>query len=309
MNDVGRIPWYRSLRWRLLYMVLPFLAFVFVFSYLPLLGWYFAFVDFQPGVPPWEMPFVGFKWFESIVSSPAQLATILRVLRNTLAMNFLGLLTSVLPLVFAILLYELRSSRLRRTVQTLTTAPHFVSWVLVYALVFAFLSADSGLINNLLIDFGVIDAPINFLISPDHVWLKMTALGLWKSIGWSAIMYLAAINGIDQDLYEAAYMDGANRFQRAVHVTLPGLLPTFFVLLLLSIANMINSGMDQYFVFANAMNKDTIEVLDLYVYNIGISQGNFSFATVISILKTVVSLVLLFSVNGLSKRVRGESIF
>lgn len=309
MEQVKATPRFLTHSWRLLYMVLPFAAFVLVFNYLPLLGWYFAFVDYQPGVAPWDMPFVGLKWFQSIVSSPEQMRTIGRVMVNTLGMSFLGLACSVLPLIFAILLYELRSSKLRRVVQTLTTAPNFVSWVLVYALVFAFLSVDNGVVNNLLVDWGVIKQPINFLLNSDHMWLKMTALGIWKSIDWSAIMYLAAINGIDQELYEAASIDGANRFQRAIHITVPGLLPTFFVLLLMSVANIINTGMDQYFVFSNAMNKDALEVLDLYTYNIGISGGNFSFATVISILKTVVSLALLFSVNGISKKVRGNSIF
>lgn len=191
----------------------------------------------------------------------------------------------------------------------MTTAPHFVSWVLVYSLVFAFLSVDNGVINNLLVDWGFIDTPINFLLDNSHMWLKMTALGVWKGIGWSAIMYLAAINGIDQELYEAASIDGANRLKKVLHITIPGLLPTFFVLLMMSVANMINTGMEQYFVFSNAMTKSSLEVLDLYTYNIGIGQGNFSLATVVSILKTVVSLILFYSVNRLSKTVRGESIF
>ena len=310
MSKTGKkLPGFLAYRWRLAYMVVPFMLFVLVFHYLPLLGWYFAFVDYKPGRMPWNMPFVGLKWFNSMVSSPEQVNTIIRVMKNTLGMSFLGMICSIFPLIFAILLYELRSSKLRRVVQTLTTAPHFVSWVLVYALVFAFLSVDNGVLNNLLIQWGVIDNPINFLLSDSHMWLKMTALGVWKSIGWSAIMYLAAINGIDQELYEAAAIDGASRFQRAMHITVPGLMPTFFVLLLMNIANIINTGMDQYFVFSNAMNKDSIEVLDLYVYNIGISGGNFSFATVISILKTVVSLLLLFSANWASKRARGNSIF
>lgn len=309
MKTMKKAPGFLAHRWRLAYLVFPFMLFVLVFNYLPLLGWYFAFVDYKPGRMPWEMPFVGLKWFQSIISSPEQVNTIVRVMKNTLGMSLLGMACSVLPMIFAILLYELRSSKLRRVVQTLTTAPHFVSWVLVYSLVFAFLSVDNGVLNNLLVDWGLIDNPINFLLNSDHMWIKMTALGVWKSIGWSAIMYLAAINGIDQELYEAASIDGASRFQRAIHITVPGLLPTFFVLIMMNIANIINTGMDQYFVFQNAMNKDAIEVLDLYVYNVGISGGNFSFATVISILKTVVSLVLLFAANWTSKKVRGESIF
>jgi putative aldouronate transport system permease protein len=171
---------------------------------------------------------------------------------------------------------------------------------------------DAGLVNRLLMNLGFIDKGINFLLSGDHIWIKMTAWGIWKGLGWGAIMYLAALAGIDQELYEAARVDGAGRFRQIWHITIPGLLPTYFVLLLLSIANLINNGMDQYFVFKNAMNIDTIEVLDLYVYNLGFggnSTSGIPFATAISMLKSVISLTLLFFSNTMSKVLRGESIF
>jgi ABC-type polysaccharide transport system permease subunit len=143
------------------------------------------------------------------------------------------------------------------------------------------------------------------------MWLKMTAWSIWKGLGWGAIIYLAAIAGIDQELYEAATIDGAGRWGQIIHITVPSLLPTYFVLLILSVANLINNGMDQYFVFQNSFNIDTIEVLDLYVYNIGLGKGStvgIPFATVISMLKSLISVTLLFSVNGLSKLLRKESI-
>ncbi|NMO94965.1 sugar ABC transporter permease [Paenibacillus lemnae] len=285
------------------------MVFTFIFAYLPLWGWLYAFVDYRAGRSIFEMDYVGFKWFSMLVYSEQQIYEILRVLKNTLGISFLSLLFSFLPMAFAILLYEIRSIRMRKIVQTLTTIPHFISWVLVYSVVFSLLAVDSGVVNNLLIDLGLIQKPINFLASSDHIWLKMVGLEIWKGLGWGAILYLAAINGISQDLYEAARIDGAGRFRCVWHITIPGLLPTFFVLLLLAVANMINTGMDQFFVFSNAMNKSSIEVLDLYTYNIGLLKGNFSLATVISILKTIVSLTLLFSVNRLSKTLRGESIF
>ena len=296
-------------KYKLFLLVLPFMLFVFVFAYMPLWGWSYAFVDYRPGRSIFEMDFVGLKWFNMMVYSEQQTYEILRVLKNTFGMSFLSLFFSFLPMAFAILLYEIRSNRMRRVVQTLTTIPHFISWVLVYSIVFALLSVDGGVVNNILVNSGLISKPINFLASSDNIWIKMVALDIWKGLGWSAILYLAAINGIPQDLYEAAKIDGAGRFRCVWHITIPGLLPTFFVLLMLAVANMINTGMDQYFVFSNAMNKSSIEVLDLYTYNIGLLKGNFSLATVISILKTFVSLVLLFSVNRLSKTLRGESIF
>ncbi|WP_220270901.1 ABC transporter permease [Fontibacillus phaseoli] len=296
-------------KYKLFFMVLPFMIFVFVFAYLPLWGWLYAFVDYRPGMSIFRMDFVGLKWFRMLVYSEQQVYEIIRVLKNTLGMSFLNLFFSFLPMAFAILLYEIRSNRMRRVVQTLTTIPHFISWVLVFSVVFSLLSVDSGVVNGLLVNLGVIEKPINFLASSEHIWIKMTMLDIWKGLGWGAILYLAAINGISQDLYEAARIDGAGRFRCIWHITVPGLLPTYFVLLLLAVANMINTGMDQYFVFSNAMNKSSIEVLDLYTYNIGLLKGNFSLATVISILKSFVSLTLLFSVNRLSKTLRGESIF
>ncbi|MNB76900.1 putative multiple-sugar transport system permease YteP [compost metagenome] len=296
-------------KYKLFLMVLPFMMFVFVFAYMPLWGWLYAFVNYRSGMSLFEMEFVGLKWFRMMVYSKQQVFEILRVLKNTFGMSFLHLSFAVLPMIFAILLYEIRSSRMRRVIQTLTTIPHFISWVLVYSIVFALLSVDNGVVNNVLVSIGVLDKPINFLASSEHIWIKMALLEVWKGVGWSAILYLAAINGIPQDLYEAAKIDGAGRFRSVWHITVPGLLPTFFVLLMLAVANMINTGMDQYFVFSNAMNKSSLEVLDLYTYNIGLLKGNFSLATVISILKSVVSLVLLFSVNRLSKTLRGESIF
>lgn len=296
-------------KYKLFLLVVPFMIFVFVFHYLPLWGWLYAFVDYRSGISIFEMKFVGLKWFKMMMYSKQQLYEIFRVLNNTFGMSFLGMACSFLPMGFAILLYEIRSLRMRKIVQTLTTIPHFISWVLVYSVVFSLLSVDNGVVNDLLVSLGWIEKPINFLASSDYIWTKMTLLGIWKGLGWGAILYLAAINGISQELYEAAKIDGAGRFRCIWNITIPGLMPTFFVLLMLAVANIINTGMDQYFVFSNAMNKSSIEVLDLYTYNIGILKGSFSLATVISILKSFVSLVLLYSVNRLSKSLRGESIF
>lgn len=293
---------------KLLMMILPFLVLVFLFSYLPLAGWRYAFYDYRPGFPLEKCKFVGFKWFLRLVETPAQTSEIIRVMKNTLGMSALGMLTSVCPMLFAISLSQVRSTRYRKTLQVLTTLPNFISWVLVFSVAFSLFSVDTGFINRLLIRMGVIDKGINFLADGNHMWIKMTLWNLWKSIGWNSILYLATLASIDQELYEAAQVDGANRFRQTLHITLPGLMPTFFVLLLLSIGNFINTGMESYFVFQNAMNKDTIEVLDLYVYNIGMGNRNFSLATAIGMLKSVVSIVLLFAANTASRLIRGESL-
>ncbi len=302
----GRIRHFPN-SYKLFLMAFPFLVVTFVFYYLPIAGWIYAFYDFTPGIPLSDTPFVGFKWFRSIAQNRTQLEEVVRVMTNTVAMSTLGIVTSVLPVAFAILLTEIRSKRFRKLVQTLTTIPNFISWILVFSLAFMLFSVDNGIVNQLLIKLGFIDEGINFLATNSNVWLTMMAWYWWKSLGWGAILYLAAIAGIDQQLYEAAEVDGAGRFRKIWHITVPGIVPTFFVLLVLSIGNFINNGMEQYFAFQNPMNKDTIEVLDLYVYNIAFAN-NFPFATAVSMLKSVISVALLFFANSLSKLVRGESI-
>ncbi|MEK4059267.1 MULTISPECIES: ABC transporter permease [Paenibacillus] len=292
---------------KLFLMALPFLVVTFIFYYLPISGWIYAFYDFIPGIPLSDTPYVGLKWFRTMVSNPTQTAEVLRVLKNTVVMSSLGLITSVFPVIFAILLTEIKSGWYRKFVQTLTTIPNFISWILVYALAFSLFSVDSGVVSGILVQLGIVDEGYNFLASSSNIWVTMIAWYWWKSLGWGAILYLAAIAGIDQELYEAAEVDGASRFRKIWHITVPGLIPTFFVLLLLSIGNFVNNGMEQYFAFQNAMNKDAIEVLDLYVYNIAFAN-NFPFATAVSMLKSVVSVILLFAANTLSRVVRDESI-
>jgi putative aldouronate transport system permease protein len=295
-------------KYKLFLMALPFLILAFVFSYLPLYGWIYAFYDYRPGIPLSQTNFMGFHWFQSMFSNEIQRQEVFRVLRNTVAMSSLNILTSVLPVIFAIFLTEIGTARFKKIVQVVTTLPNFISWVLVYSFAFMLFSVDNGFVNHLLMDLGIISRPLNLLASDNHTWLAMTLWNIWKTLGWSAIMYIAAITGIDQELYEAAKVDGAGRFKLMWHVTVPSLMPTFFVLLLLTIANFINNGLEQYYVFQNAINTNHIEVLDLYVYNIGMLNSNFSFSTAVSLLKSIISIFLLFVANGLSKLVRGENI-
>lgn len=287
--------------------ILPFLVLVFLFSYFPLYGWVYALYDYRPARGLSGSEFVGLQWFELLVGSPTQLQQIAKVMANTLGMSFLGIASSVLPLAFAVFLNEIRAPWFKNFIQTLTTLPNFISWVLVYMIAFSMFST-TGLVNTLMLDSGLITIPMKFLDTDQHIWLTMAAWGIWKTLGWGAIMYLAAIAGIDQALYESAKVDGAGRFQTMWFITVPQLMPTYFVLLLLSVANLLNNGMEQYYVFQNAFNKTDIQVLDLYVYNIGITGNSLSMATAISMLKSIISVVLLLSVNALAKRVRGSSL-
>jgi putative aldouronate transport system permease protein len=293
---------------RLFLIAFPFLVLVFAFSYLPLYGWIYSFYNFKPGISLSQTEFVGLLWFKSIIANPTTVAEVVRVFKNTLAISSIGIITSVVPVIFAIFLVEVRSGWFKKTVQVLTTLPNFTSWVLIYSFAFALFSTDSGLLNQLLSKLGIIHQSVNFLASDSHTWLKMGLWSLWKYLGWNAILYLATIASIDPELYEAAKVDGAGRFKLMWHITVPGIMSTYFVLLLLQIANFINNGMDQYFVFQNALNKEHIEVLDLYVYNIGMLGSNFSFATAVSMMKSIISVILLFTVNKMSKFLRGETI-
>ena len=295
-------------KYRLFLMMLPVILLAFVFCYLPIWGWRFAFFDYTPGGNVGPENYVGFKWFSFLFNDPANAKDLVRVLRNTLVMSGLGIATSWLPIAFAVLLAEVRSTKFQRFVQTFTTIPNFISWVLVYAIAICIFSTD-GFINSFLTNvMHVSGANTNYLQIADHTWLKMLLWGTWKGIGWSAIVYIAGIAGIDQQLYEAARVDGANRFRCIWHITIPGLMPTYMVMLLMSIGGILSNGMEQYLVFSNAMNKDVIEVLDLYVYNIGIGQNQISLSTVVGVSKSLVGIILLFTANGISKAIRGESI-
>lgn len=300
---------YKTSGFRLFLLISPLLVLVFCFSYLPLYGWIYALFNYKPGIPLFKNEFVGLANFKSIIGDRYYFSDVIRVLKNTLGMNLLGMITSPLPMLFAVLLTELKSRPFKKVAQTLTTIPNFISWVLVYSVAYAMFSVNDGLINKLLVQAGAIEDGINFLASSEHIWIKMWLWGQWKGLGWSAITYIAAISGIDHEQYEAAEVDGANRFQKMRYVTIPGLLPTYFVLLILSIGNMINNGVDQYFVFQNAMNRDSIEVLDLYVYNQGMVGINYSYSTAVGILKSIVSITLLLFANRLSRAVRDESVF
>lgn len=294
-------------RIKLFLLILPLIILTFVFSYLPLYGWVYSMFDFRPPRALSNSEFVGTRWFVSLFENATKRRLLFNIMRNTFVMSGLSILTSWLPMLFAIFLSELKFKWFKKTVQTLTTLPNFISWILVYSLAFSLFASD-GMLNNLLLSLGVIDTPKLFLQDGKHIWLTMWLWSTWKGLGWGAILYLAAISGIDQEMFEAARVDGATRIKLIIHITIPCLLPTFFVLLMLSVANFLNNGMEQFFVFQNAFNKDNIQVLDLYIYNLAMGSGSYSLATAISIMKSLVSVTLLFFINWLSKKFRGESI-
>lgn len=291
---------------KLFLLVLPCLVFIFIFKYLPLWGWVFSFFQYKPGMSLSNCDFVGLDNFKNLFGNVVMRDNLIRVLRNTLGIQALNYLLMPIPMLFAIFLSEIRSTRFQKAVQTLTTLPHFISWVIMFSLASSLFGA-SGLVNSLITSAG--GNPINILTTNKHVWLIQALLNLWKSLGWSSIIYFAAIAGLDQEVYEAAMVDGASRWQRIRYITIPMLIPTFFVLLIMSIGNFLNSGVDQFLAFGNALNKEYIEVLDLYVYNLGIGSGQISFSVAVGMMKSVVAMVLFAAANFASKKIRGTSVF
>ena len=291
---------------KLFLFILPFLILVFIFSYYPLYGWVYAFYDYRPPRPFSDAEFVGLKWFKSLVENDIKINQLLQVLKNTFAMSAITLGTSWLPMFFAVFLNEIKCVPFRKFVQTVTTLPNFISWVLVYSVAFSLFNS-TGMINTLLTNLGLIEEPILLLQSSEHVWLTQWLWLTWKNLGWSAIMYIAGISSIDDELFQAAKVDGATRMQIIRHITIPSLLPTFFVLLMMNIGNFLSNGMEQYYVFQNAFNKEHIQVLDLYVYNLAMGSGSYSVSVALSMLKSVVSVILLVTANTVSKLTRGAS--
>lgn len=290
-----------------LLLAVPFLIYVFAFSYVPLVGWIYSVFDYKIGqkfLDFGSMVFVGLGNFQKLFTERSE---VLRVLRNTLALSALGLLATPVPVVFAIMFNEIKNSKFKKIVQTATTLPNFISWIIVYGVAFAFFSVN-GFVSVLMQKIGIQPPVMGILGDVDHTWVLQWILGIWKSFGWSAIIYIAAITGIDSELYDAAKVDGANKIQSILHITIPGIMPTYVVMFLLTVSNILSNGFDQYFMFYNPMVADKIEVLDYYVYKVGFYINDYSYSITLGMLKSILGIVLLFTANALSKKIRGESI-
>lgn len=290
-----------------LLLAVPFLIYVFAFSYVPLVGWIYSVFDYKIGqkfLDFGSMVFVGLGNFQKLFTERSE---VLRVLRNTLALSALGLLATPVPVVFAIMFNEIKNSKFKKFVQTATTLPNFISWIIVYGVAFAFFSVN-GFVSVLMQKIGIQPPVMGILGDVDHTWVLQWILGIWKSFGWSAIIYIAAITGIDSELYDAAKVDGANKIQSILHITIPGIMPTYVVMFLLAVSNILSNGFDQYFMFYNPMVADKIEVLDYYVYKVGFYINDYSYSITLGMLKSILGIVLLFTANALSKKIRGESI-
>lgn len=286
-------------------MALSGIVFMLIFCYIPMLGIVIAFKDYSITSTIFKAPWAGLKYFIEYVNDDMFWLSI----RNTLAISLLKLVIGFpMPIIFALLLNELYSVRFKKIVQSISYLPHFISWVVLGGIMISWLS-ETGLITRLLVGSGLFHGQHVFLAEPEYFWGIAVISDVWKELGWNAIIYIAAMAGINPELYEAAIIDGAGRIQKLIHITFPGILGAVSVLFVLNVGYLMNSNFDQIFVLKNPLTMSTSEVLDIFMYRVGISLGRFPIATAAGLLKSLIALGLLVLANKVTRKLTGVSLF
>jgi putative aldouronate transport system permease protein len=303
--------WSRIKEQRLLYvLILPAFIATLLFSYFPMFGLYMAFTNYSPGGGSFfqqffTSEFVGLDWFRYFFTN----GDFYMVMRNTLAQSFLTLLFAFpMPIILALMINELKNGWFKKTFQTVSYMPHFISWVIAANIIITVLSSN-GVVNNILTGLGFIDEPIQFMQSGPMFWWIIAFSNTWKDMGFNAIVYLAAISAINPELYEVARVDGASRFRQMLHITLPSLRPTIVILAILAIGGILNAGFDQQYLLQNNTILNYAEVIDTYTYKFGLQQGMFSYGAAVGLFKSVVAFILVVTVNTLAKKMDEPSLF
>lgn len=291
----------------LVLLSIPFLLYVIVFNYLPLFGWCIAFLKYRPVDGFLNSEFIGLEKFKFLFVGNGEF---LQVLRNTVCMGVINLaLGFVSAVFFALLLNEVRNKRFKKWAQSISYLPHFLSWIIVCGILRDALSVENGIVNDLLLRLHILKEPIHFFTKPELFWWITGFANVWKETGWNSIIYLSAITAINPDLYEAAAIDGAGRLRKIWHVTLPGIKSTIFVLLIMSIGNVLNAGFEIQYLLSNPMVQGVSQTVDIYVLKYGISQNDFALGTAAGIFKSAVSILLIFTANRLAKALNEERLF
>lgn len=289
--------------WQIYIFLLPMFIYFFIFHYIPMYGVQIAFKEFYASRGITGSPWVWFEHFERFFNS----YYFWRLLKNTIILNAYQLLLFPLPILFALSLNELRNGKFKRWSQTLTYAPHFISVVVIVGMLFAFLDPNTGIVNHALKALG--QKPIQFMQSPDwfrHIYVWS---GQWQSLGWSTIIYLAALAGINPELHEAAEVDGATRLQRIFRINVPGILPTIVVLFILNMGMFMQIGFEKVLLMQNNLNSETSDIIQTFVYETGILEGQYSFAAAIGLFESAINVVLLITVNQIARRVGDNSLW
>lgn len=285
-------------------MALLGVAWMIIFNYIPMYGVIIAFKDYDIIRTIAEAPWAGLEHFKEFLADE----NFGYVMKNTLGISLLKLMTFPLPIIFALFLNEVRSLRYKKAIQTISYLPHFLSWVVLGGILATWLS-DVGIINDIFMALHIIDQPISFLADPKYFWTILITSDVWKELGWSAIIYLAAITSISPEMYEAATIDGAGRFQQMWYVSLPSIKGTISILFILAVSGVLNSNFDQILVLRNSLNDSASNVIDYYVYYTGISTGRYSYSAAIGLFKSVIALILLLIANQVSKKLNDTSLF
>lgn len=286
-------------------MIWPGLILCFIFSYIPMYGIIIAFKDYNILSSVTGAEWVGLKYFREFFNDPA----LSNVLRNTLVLNGLALLFSFpAPILLALFINEIKNVKFKKTVQTISYLPHFLSWVIFGGIVMEMLMPN-GVVSVLLYKLGILPEPINFMAKGEYFYAIYTIISIIKSVGFGSILYVAAITGIDQELYEAATVDGCGRFQKMWYITIPCISGTIVIMLIFQISSILNTGYEQIILLQNSLNLAYSETLDTYVYKIGIAQSRYSYAAAVGLLKSILSVSLMLIANQTSKKALGRGLF
>ncbi|AIQ16294.1 MULTISPECIES: ABC transporter permease [Paenibacillus] len=287
-------------------MVIPAMILIVIFSYLPMYGVLMAFQDYDIFQGFLHSPWVGFKYFQMFFEAPE----FWTVMRNTIVISALRLLIGFpAPILLALILNEVIHSRFKRMIQTISYLPHFLSWVIVSGFVTSMLATDNGSVNMLLQKLHLISEPVNFLSIPGYFWAILIGTGIWKEIGFSGIVYLAAIAGINPEIYEAASIDGANRLKKIWYITLPGISGVVTIFMILAVGDILSAGFEDILLLAkNPVLQDVSDVIDTYVYRVGIRNSLFSYAAAVGLFKSIISVFLLTVANRIARKL-GHSLW
>lgn len=284
-------------------MAIPMVVYFILFHYMPMYGIVIGFKDFSPRIGVWGSPWVGLKHFKEFFDS----LYFSRTVRNTALLSLYSLLWGFpASIILALLLNEIRREKFKRCIQTITYLPHFISLVVICGLIVDFTSTD-GLFNAILSNFGV--EATNWLTKPEWFRTIYIGSGVWQSIGWDSIIFLAALTGIDPSLYEAAKIDGAGRWKQMLHVTLPGLMPTIVIMLILNIGGLMSVGYEKIILLYNSLTYETADVISSYVYRKGLQGGDYSFSTAVGLFESIIGFTLLIIANKLSKKITEQSLW
>lgn len=290
-------------------MMAPATVLIILFSIVPLFGLLIAFENYRPvsGVAGiFTSPLNNFKNFKILFKN----YDFIPMLKNTLGINLLNNLISIpVTLFFALMLNEVMNEKFKSLIQTVTYMPHFLSWVVFGGLFMTLLSTDNGFVNSIMMNIGLIKDPIGFMAEPKYFWGITVISSLLKELGWGAILYIAAIAGISQDLYEAAMIDGAGRFKRMWYITIPCIKPTLMIMIIFAVSGMLNNNFTQIYVFQNSLNISASQVIDTYIYEYGLRQMQFGVATAVNLVKSVIAMILLLGANKISNKLTGSGLF